>query len=80
MGYCCSDWEAKTKDEPYNGKAEFLDNEWNILGCCGHCYVLTDIRFCPFCGNNLYEKDKEVARKGWKEQILKAKEMEDNNN
>ena len=27
---------------------------WNVNGCCGGgCYVLTDIRFCPFCGNNI---------------------------
>lgn len=30
------------------------DGRWNVNGCCGGgCYVLTDIRFCPFCGHAL---------------------------
>lgn len=29
---------------------------WNINGCCGGgCYVVTNVRFCPFCGHNLKE-------------------------
>jgi hypothetical protein len=27
---------------------------WNINGCCGGgCYVVTDMRFCPYCGTKL---------------------------
>lgn len=27
---------------------------WNINGCCGGgCYVVTDMRFCPYCGTRL---------------------------
>lgn len=27
------------------------DKTWNVTGCCGgNCYVLTEIKFCPFCG------------------------------
>lgn len=30
------------------------DGSWNINGCCGGgCYVVTDIKFCPFCGHEL---------------------------
>lgn len=30
------------------------DGSWNVNGCCGGgCYVLTGIRFCPFCGTKL---------------------------
>lgn len=28
-------------------------NEWCVLGCCGDCYVLKDIEYCPFCGAEL---------------------------
>jgi hypothetical protein len=27
---------------------------WNVYGCCGGgCYVITQMRFCPFCGTGL---------------------------
>lgn len=27
------------------------DGDLCVRGCCGgHCYVLTDIKFCPWCG------------------------------
>lgn len=29
------------------------NNEWHINGCCGGCYVITDIEHCPFCGAEL---------------------------
>lgn len=30
------------------------DGNWNINGCCGGgCYVVTEMRFCPFCGTKL---------------------------
>lgn len=30
------------------------DGTWNVNGCCGGgCYVLDDIKFCPFCGAKL---------------------------
>jgi len=27
--------------------------KWNINGCCGGCYVVQDIKHCPFCGEKL---------------------------
>lgn len=35
--------------------AQFVPDEdgktWNINGCCGGgCYVVTEMKFCPFCG------------------------------
>lgn len=27
---------------------------WNIYGCCGGgCYVVTEMKFCPYCGSSL---------------------------
>jgi len=26
---------------------------WNVNGCCGGCFVLTEMRYCPFCGSKL---------------------------
>lgn len=27
------------------------DGSWNVNGCCGGgCYVLSHVKFCPFCG------------------------------
>lgn len=38
-------------------KAQFeSDGEglWNIYGCCGGgCYVVEEMKFCPFCGRDL---------------------------
>jgi hypothetical protein len=29
-------------------------NVWNINGCCGGgCYVVTGVKFCPFCGTKI---------------------------
>ena len=31
---------------------------WNVNGCCGgHCYVLQDLRFCPWCGADHGKED-----------------------
>ncbi|WP_155904939.1 hypothetical protein [Methylopila sp. M107] len=30
------------------------DGTWNVNGCCGGgCFVLTGMRFCPFCGEGI---------------------------
>ena len=29
---------------------------FNVNGCCGGgCFVLTEIRFCPWCGANIFK-------------------------
>lgn len=33
------------------------DGSWNVNGCCGGgCYVLQDLKYCPYCGTKLPEK------------------------
>jgi hypothetical protein len=30
------------------------NGSWNINGCCGGgCYVVTEMKFCPFCGTRV---------------------------
>ena len=30
------------------------DGTWNVNGCCGGgCFVITGMKFCPFCGARL---------------------------
>jgi hypothetical protein len=43
---------------PYGGRPqgqiEFSGGTWNVNGCCGGgCYVLTELKFCPWCGSQL---------------------------
>lgn len=66
MKFCCDDFrrEAGRLQSPVAGgmylerpNAQFeLDENgtWNINGCCGGgCYVVTNMRFCPYCGAKL---------------------------
>ena len=30
------------------------DGSWNVNGCCGgECYVVKNMKFCPYCGTGL---------------------------
>lgn len=77
MAYCCDRFakEAESLQAMAGGgfaypasmrpNAQFVpdpDGTWNINGCCGGgCYVVTDMRFCPFCGTEL-ERDSKPPR------------------
>ena len=40
------------------------DGSWNVNGCCGGgCYVLSEIRFCPYCGRHLTKRAGDVCPK-----------------
>lgn len=58
MKYCCDKFEANTGThnvgfEKPNSPREH-NGLWHVNGCCGGgCYVLQNIKFCPFCGTNL---------------------------
>ena len=36
------------------GEYDEKDKVWNVNGCCGGgCYVLQDLKFCPWCGKEV---------------------------
>ena len=52
MKYCCDKFEKHTGT--HNVGFEKPDGKWHLNGCCGGgCYVLEDIKFCPFCGKDI---------------------------
>ena len=69
MRYCCAEFEKQAGylQAPVGGRflypptaiplAQFEkddDGAWAINGCCGGgCYVVTGMRFCPYCGAKL---------------------------
>jgi hypothetical protein len=39
------------------------DGTWAINGCCGGgCFVVSDMKFCPYCGQPVPEKTKEETK------------------
>lgn len=70
MQFCCDEFmQAVTSHKAFKGgyntypksiepigQIEQVDGEWHVNGCCGGgCYVLVDLKFCPFCGFKLSE-------------------------
>lgn len=69
MKPCCSDWADATCGLLSIGPSAFgypaairpdaqivphEDGTWSIMGCCGGgCAVVTDVRFCPYCGSKV---------------------------
>lgn len=44
-------------DQPTGQIEQDEDGTWNVNGCCGGgCFVITGMRFCPFCGTPLPTK------------------------
>lgn len=45
---CCEQFAADVRAEQFE---RFEDGTWDISGCCGGgCYVVRDMKFCPYCG------------------------------
>jgi hypothetical protein len=69
MGFCCEEMaKVTTEHEAFAGGGGLYpsdmepdahieqsdDGSWHVNGCCGGgCYVLNDIKFCPFCAAKL---------------------------
>lgn len=60
MKYCCSAFE-----ENINQFEKDDEGFWNIEGCCGVCYVLVGVKFCPFCGSRLRKIEVTAKIKLW---------------
>jgi len=44
-GCTCEDWRSNAEH------FDVREDEINVHGCCGGgCFVLTEIRYCPWCG------------------------------
>lgn len=45
---------AGLTERPTGQIEQTSDGGWHVNGCCGGgCYVLSDIKFCPYCGSGL---------------------------
>jgi hypothetical protein len=59
MKFCCEKFAKMYSDlpTPLRPNARFNRNDdgsWNINGCCvGGCYVVTEMKYCPYCGASL---------------------------
>jgi rRNA maturation endonuclease Nob1 len=36
--------------------------KWNIEGCCLACYVVHDMKFCPYCGTKIGFEDNDEKK------------------
>jgi len=51
MNYCCKTFAEQVQRGQFGSNA-FCG--WYIYGCCGgHCYVVTNMKCCPYCGKRL---------------------------
>lgn len=56
---CCGAMQKALDDgeiDLYNNASPLaveLKPEWSVNGCCGGCFVLSNIKHCPFCGTSL---------------------------
>ena len=52
---CCREMKIL---HSHNQKGLEWSDGWCLNGCCGGgCYVLIDMKFCPFCGGTLTPPD-----------------------
>ena len=55
--YCCEKFASEARADEGDRPPFVKDQDgktWNIEGCCGGgCYVVTEMRFCPYCGAKL---------------------------
>lgn len=61
--FCCEEFarEVQTPKHMKRMERNEEDGTWRVYGCCQNCYVLDDIKFCPFCGSRLAGKEEEAA-------------------
>jgi len=65
---CCTQWAKETGQvgrgmnpaKPAQIQAD-MNGTWNVVGCCQQCYVLSNVRFCPFCGASVMPPQPDEA-------------------
>lgn len=56
MKYCCEQFESKANRESRDYLFEPYNGAWVINGCCGGgCFVVSNMKYCPYCGVELKE-------------------------
>lgn len=56
--FCCEKFAEQAKPQIPTSAGHIpqfvCDDGWHINGCCGGgCYVVTEMKFCPYCGTKL---------------------------
>jgi hypothetical protein len=57
--WCCETFANYTRQSEGLGAGgaalhQADDGSWNVNGCCGGgCYMVIDLRFCPWCGKEI---------------------------
>ena len=52
--FCCDEFSKYTGKENEGFEISSAGTTWNINGCChGGCFVVSGMKFCPFCGAEL---------------------------
>ena len=58
--FCCAAFAKHTGTG--SGGFEWVEwtDGWHVNGCChGGCFVLQNIKFCPFCGTRLAKGERK---------------------
>ncbi len=51
--FCCEEFKNECQGDEHI-TYDHTTNTWNVHGCCGgNCYVLNNIKHCPYCGDKL---------------------------
>lgn len=56
MKYCCEKFKEHTLQPRAGIELDGGGKTWNVSGCCGGgCFVMEGIRYCPWCGVDIYQ-------------------------
>lgn len=52
MATCCKQFDNAREEL----KIVHDGTGWQINGCCGQCFLLSDLQHCPWCGRDLQDR------------------------